>query len=210
MEEGSLSFEAQIPEGLKLSLVDLAVTDASLLAGAEIEARPARGATGRGRLTVTYKHPRPMGHVAFTLRLYASPEGVPPTVVVPLGESGADKRMRALVEQDAPVDVAVGGPLAEAFYSHLMANGAETIDPSDGFSGAPTRTLFTGAEIAAIVAVSIAVLAATCIALGFATFAAVLFYAMSQGYDIDNAGYTVAVGEGDSRQEHQMAFSLRK
>ena len=80
-----------------------------------------------------------------------------------------------------------------------MPIGASIISTAANFAG-----------IAAIVTISLAAIAATCILIGMATFAAVLFYAISRGYDIENAGYMVAVGEGESRQEHQMVFSLRQ
>jgi hypothetical protein len=144
--------------------------------------------------------------VAFRLRVYASPDGTPPPVTAPITEPGAEHRLRALVEQDSPVDLAVSGPLVQVFHDQILDRGGE-IRPI-------AQAQLTGAEetaaIAAIVTISLAAIAATCIAIGMASFAAVLLYAISRGYDIENAGYKVAVGEGESRQEHQMVFSLRQ
>jgi hypothetical protein len=175
------------------------------LAGAEVENRPATGATGRISLRVRWSYPVPMGQVAFRLRVYASPEGKAPPVTVSVTEPGSDRRMRALFEQDGPVDLAVTGPLAEQFPDQVLARGGELTPLTR-----PSVTGVDDATVVAIVAVSIAVIAATCIALGLATFGAVLFFAMSKGYNVDDAGYTVAVGEGQSRQEHQMVFNIRQ
>ncbi|MCB1369847.1 MAG: hypothetical protein KDJ83_03070, partial [Rhodobacteraceae bacterium] len=205
MESGGETFDVEIPEGLRLSLVDLALTEAVPLAGAEVENRPAPGATGRLSLRVRWSYPVPMGQVAFRLRVYASPEGRPPPVRVSVTDPGSDKRMRALFEQDGPVDLAISGPLAEQFHDQVLARGGE-IAPL----ARPSVTGVDDATVIAIVAVSIAVIAATCIALGLATFGAVLFFAMSKGYNIDDAGYKVAVGEGETRQEHEMVFNIRQ
>jgi len=205
MESGDETFEVDIPDGLRLALVDLALTEAVPLAGAEVESRPAPGATGRLALRVRWTYPVPMGHVAFRLRVHASPEGKAPPVAVSITEPGGDRRLRALFEQDCPVDLAVSGPVAAAFHDQVLQRGGEVAPLAR-----PSVAGVDDAVIVAIVAVSIAVIAATCIVLGLATFGAVLFFAMSKGYDIDDAGYTVAVGEGQSRQEHRMVFNIRQ
>ncbi|GAA3876858.1 hypothetical protein [Celeribacter arenosi] len=212
IEDGTEEFLFDIPEGLQLSLCDLAITEASALAGAEIDAKPAIGATGSARVTVRWSHPKPMGKVTFQLRIYASADATPPVIVVPISEAGADKRMRALVEQGAPVDFAIDGPLAEAFYEQVIQRGGQIIGAEDAYHSG-TRPFAVGGgvgEAALALGVSLALIAAACVALGLITFGTVLLFAMSQGYDIDNAGYSVAVGEGESRQEHKMAFSMRK
>ncbi|MEQ9258371.1 MAG: hypothetical protein RIG84_04665 [Roseovarius sp.] len=212
VERGTESFEVEIPQGLRLSLVDLATPEAATLSGADIEAMPARGATGRVRITVKWFHPKPMGNVTFRLRVYASPDGTPPPVTTHITEPGSHTRMRRLIDQDAPVDVAVSGPLVETFRNQVVARGGRIEEFATGQAHMPglARPFLTGVEVAAIVAVSIALIAATCVALGFATFGAVLLIAMQKGYDIEDAGYKVAVGEGESRQEHEMVFNLRQ
>ncbi len=202
-ERGVASYEVAIPAGLQLSLVDLATPEAVPLASARLEERPSRGATGRLRLRVAWSHPVPLGVVAFRLRVYASPDGTPPAVTAPITEPGAEHRLRVLVEQDSPVDLAVTGPLVQAFHDQILARGGR-IEPL------ATQSELAAGTVAAIVAVSLAVIAATCIVIGMATFAAVLFFAISRGYDVEDAGYKVVVGQGDSRQEHQMVFNLRQ
>jgi hypothetical protein len=105
-------------------------------------------------------------------------------VTVPIGEPGGDRRMRTWFEQDGAVDLAVTGPLAEAFKSQILDRGGR-IEPMARASVAGVDD----AVIIAVVAVSIAVIAAACIALGMATFGAVLLFAMSKGYNVDDAGY---------------------
>jgi hypothetical protein len=208
IESSEEVFEVDIPEGLQLSLIDLATPEASLAAGAELEARPERGATGRLRLVVRWSHPVPAGSVQFRLRVHASPDGTPPPVVTPLTEPGSHNRMRALIEQDAPVDLAIDGPVAEAFRTQIIERGGQFIGAeTQSRHAGPVSLALTGGEIVLIV---IGVLAAICIVVGFATFGAVLIIAMQKGYNIENAGYNVAVGEGASRQEHEMVFNIRK
>ncbi|MCL6285093.1 hypothetical protein M3P21_16305 [Ruegeria sp. 2012CJ41-6] len=208
IESGEEVFEVDIPEGLQLSLIDLATPGASLAAGAEVVDRPARGATSRLRLLVRWSHPVPTGSLQFRLRVHASPDGTPPPVVTPLTEPGSHNRMRALIEQDAAVDLAIDGPVAETFRTQILERGGQ-------FIGAETQSHLArpfdgGLSAGSIVLISLAVIAAVCVVVGFATFGAVLIIAMQKGYNIENAGYNVAVGEGASRQEHEMVFNIRK
>ncbi len=195
----------EIPDGYQLSLIDISLTEASALAQAEIENRPAQGATGRFTLVVNWSHPVPLGVLAFELRVYASSDGSAPPITVSLTEPGVNARMRSLFEQDSAVDLALTGPLVQTFYDQILARGGE-ISPDAGsdLDGGAT------AGTAGTIAVTIAIILAICVAIGFVTFAAVLVFAMAKGYNIDNAGYKVAVGEGASRQEHQMVFNIRK
>ncbi|WP_372571770.1 hypothetical protein [Ruegeria jejuensis] len=204
---GEEVFEVDIPEGLQLSLIDLATPEASLAAGAELEARPERGTTGRLRLVVRWAHPVPAGNVSFRLRVHASPDGTPPPVITPLTEPNSHTRMRTLIEQDAPVDLAIDGPVAEAFRTQIIERGGQFIGAE---SQSHLARPFEGLTAGSIVLIVLGVLAAICIVLGFATFGAVLIVAMQKGYNIENAGYKVAVGEGASRQEHEMVFNIRK
>jgi hypothetical protein len=198
------SFEVTIPDGLRLALVDLELTEASTLAGAEIENRPARGATGRLSLRIRWSHPVPTGAIAYRLRVLATPDGHPPPVAMQMTEPGAEARLRSLVEQDVPVDLALSGPLVQVFHDQILARGGEIVPLSRSTDGG----IVSGPTAAVII--SLAVIAAICVMVGMAAFAAVIFHAISRGYNIDNAGYTVATGQGDSRQQHQMLFNIRQ
>ena len=48
----------------------------------------------------------------------------------------------------------------------------------------------------------VSVIFAICVTLGFAAFGALLIMAMHKGYNINDAGYQVALGEGETCQEH--------
>lgn len=202
LETGTEIFEVTIPEGYQLSLIDLSIPEATQLANAEIINRPAQGATGTFSVRIDWSHPVPLGTLTFNLKVYASPDGTPPPITVSLTEPGVNTRMRALFEQDSPVDLAIEGTLVQVFYDQIVARGGD-IDPL------PT-TDTDGGLSAGTIAITITVIAAVCIAIGLATFAAVLIFAIAKGYNIDNAGYKVAVGEGSTRQEHQMVFNIRQ
>lgn len=201
IERGETVFEIEVPDGLRLALVDLEITEASPMAGAELSHRPQRGATGRQRVVVSWSHPVPRGRIAFALRVHASPDGRPPAVRAGLTDPAGHRRIRELVEQDAPIDLTVDGPVAETFRRQIVERGGDFTVPAGH-----ARSLDGGASIV----IALAVIAAICIVLGFATFGAVLFMAMKKGYDVDDAGYKVAVGEGSSRQEHALMFKLRQ
>lgn len=204
LQTGSEAFDIVVPDGLQLALVDLALTDAPPLTSADITQQPARGAVGLQQVTVRWSYPVPFGRVAFRLRVHATADGTPPPVTVILTEPASERRMRALIAQDCPVDLGVEGALVQVFHDQILSRGgsiAALARPMDGgiISG-PT----------AVVVISLAVIAAICVLVGFAAFAAVVIIAINKGYNVDNAGYKVAVGEGTSRQEHQMLFNLRK
>ncbi|MFV0385038.1 hypothetical protein, partial [Paracoccus sp. (in: a-proteobacteria)] len=69
IDSGEESFDVTIPQGLRLALVDLALTEASIGAGAELATLPPRGTTGRLRLAVRWRHPVPAGALTFRLRV---------------------------------------------------------------------------------------------------------------------------------------------
>jgi len=201
---GTEVFEVTVPNGLQLCLVDLATPDAVPLAGAEVENRPARGATGRVSIRVKWSYPVPMGRITFRLRVHASPDGRAPVVTTPITEPGAERRVRALVEQDSPFDLAVDGPLAKLFHDQILDRGGTVVPLARALDGGA----ISGPTAAVII--TLAVIAAICVVIGMAAFAAVIFFAISKGYNVDNAGYKVATGQGDSRQEHQMVFNIRQ
>ena len=72
------------------------------------------------------------------------------------------------------------------------------------------RTQPSEAIIIAITTISIVVILAAVVVIGFMTLYAVLKQAMDQGYDVKDTKYKAAVGEGDTRQEHEMQFNLTK
>mgnify|MGYP000359391725 CR=1 FL=1 len=192
-------FHLEWPPGSRGGVVDLEIVSSSPLASATLVERPRPGGSGRQRLVVEWRHPVPGGHVEYRVRALASGDDRPPVVSMPINTSGSPDRLRTLVEQGVPVDLTVDGPLAQAFHQHIVSR--------VGSHSASVRTL--EAISAGTIAVVIAIVIAVCVALGLAAFASVLIYAMSQGYDIEDAGYQVAVGEGASRQEHRMTFQLR-
>lgn len=209
VESGTERFEVTIPPGLQLSLIDLATPELGTMSEAVVEARPARGTTGTFTISVNWSHPVPLGRVAFRLRVYASPDGRPPQVLAPMNEPGSHKRVRALFEQDAPVGVIAEGPLAKAFHDQIVARGGQVVPDAPG-SVSQSLGLARSFDGGATIIITLAVIAAICVVIGLAVFAAVMFYAMDKGYDIEDAGYKTAVGEGASRQEHEMVFNIQK
>jgi hypothetical protein len=204
IESGTETFDFEIPAGLQLALIDIELTDSVPLASAELDGGPARGATGRQSVSVKWSHPVPLGKIAYRIKVYASSTGAPPPVTIGMTEPGVERRLRALVEQDVPIDLAVGGELAKRFHDEILSRGGQIIPLAKSMDGG----IISGPTAAVII--GLAVIAAICIVVGMAVLAGVIFIAISKGYNIDDAGYKVAVGEGKSRQEHQMVFKIRQ
>ena len=199
-------FTVQIPAGLQFAHADLIVEQASALAKAKIDDRPDRGATGRKEILVAWSHP-PWGNVRYRLQVHASPDGASPTVSIPVEEASAEERARLLIEQDVPFDAVLSGPIAQTFKGLLDKNAKEQGQPL-------AKQQVTGVDdavvIGAVVTISLALIALTAIALGLIAFAALCYFAMEKGYNLEDTGYEVQTGEGESKQVHKLRFKVRK
>jgi len=199
-------FAFDVPDGLLFAHVDLIVEDASPLARASIEDRPERGAAGKQGVTVAWSHP-PWGKIRYRVEVHASPDGRSAPVSVSVEEASAQARARLLVEQDVPFDAVLSGPIAQTFKALLEKKAKEQ-------GGPVAQPQVAGADdaavIAAVLAISLALIALTAIALGMLTFAALCYFAMQKGYNLEDTGYEVQTGQGDSKQVHKIRFKVRK
>jgi hypothetical protein len=198
MGSGEDRFEITIPEGQKFALVDVEYLEQSLLAKAEVIARPNRGATGTQEIVVRWSHP-PYGKIKYRLRAFASPSGRAAPIRVRDSDPGFDDRSKLLIDQDADLQMLVKGARAKLLYGAVQKAQREK-----------ARTQPSEAKIIAITTISIVVILAAVVVIGFMTLYAVLKQAMDQGYDVKDTKYKAAVGEGETRQEHEMQFNLTK
>ncbi len=196
-------FTVEIPAGQKFAHVDLIVEEAAVLAKALVEDRPNRGATGRKKITVAWSHP-PWGAIKYRVQVYASPDGASPAIPIPIEGASAESRARLLIDQDVPFDVVLSGPMAETFRKMMDQKAKEQAEKT------ATSQAVTGIEIAAAVTISLALIALTAFALGLFVFAALCFYAMEKGYNLEDTGYGFESGEGESKQSTKMHFKVRK
>lgn len=191
---GTDQFSVTIPQGLQLAHVDIEFQDLTLLAKAGILSPPARGSTGNQRIHVRWSHP-PYGKVAYRLRVWASTDGTSQPVMVDHDETGFEIRSKLLLAQSVPVNARVVGQKA------AMLNNA--IEAQRGSAAAQTQELITAAVIIVLILAAVVVV-------GMIVLYAVLHKAMEDGYDVEDTKYKAAVGEGETRQEHEMVFNLRK
>jgi hypothetical protein len=198
MGSGEDRFEITVPEGQKFALVDVEYLEQSLMAQAEVIARPDRGATGTQEIVVRWSHP-PYGKIKYRLRALASPSGRAAPIRVRESDPGFDDRSKLLVDQDADLQMLVKGARAKMLYDAVQK--AQRDKP---------RTQPSEPIIIAVTTISIVAIIAAVVVIGFMTLYAILKQAMDQGYDVRDTKYKAAAGEGETRQEHEMQFNLTK
>ncbi len=194
---GDDRFTIDIPEGLQFAHVDIEFSERGTLASAEVTQRPARGASGRQEIVVSWSHP-PYSKIAYRIRAYASANGQSAPVRVSEGDAGAEDRLKLLVAQEVPVELLVTGTRAKLLYEALRR--AQREQPQSEAAEAVTI----------IAALAIVVVIAAVAMLGFMMLYAVLTQAMNKGYDVRDTKYKMGGGEGATRQEHELLFNLTK
>lgn len=190
-------FELVIPQGLQFSYVDIKFVELSPLAKAEIIQSPQQGATGRQVIKVRWTHP-PYGKITYLLRAYASLDGQPEKVRVLNDSPGFDLRTKTLVKQNVPVEYIIRGNKAK-----LLDEAMRQLKREDGSPATQTQAIITTAVVIALIVAAVVVV-------GMLVLYGILHEAMERGYDVKDTKYKAAVGEGASRQEHEMVFNLDK
>lgn len=192
---------ARIPAGLKFSRWEVRYIEASPGVGHEISRQPQRGSSGNATLGLKWWH-LPYGKLRYRVRLYASPDGtpgVPESMTV--GDPGYETWIREQISQDAPAQIKIKGEDAKRVHELLQQRMAET-EPAPG---SPP----VGRQLVATIVI-IAIIAAIVIVIGMAVLAVILYEAMERDYDIEDTKYKAAVGSGETKQEHELAFNLTK
>ena len=201
--KGEDTIRFTVPGGLKLSRWEVEVKAQSPGAGYKVKVSPKDGSTGKQLMVINWWHP-PYGKIKFNVRIYASADGKANPSTIKVDSPGWIEYANNIVDQGIPVEFVIKGQkaklLAEAIKKKHNDNRAQA--KTYGVAGAD--------DIAAVIIITLglAALASLVIIVGMVTFAAILFKAMDEGYDIKDASYTAATGEGESRQEHKMSFVL--
>ena len=194
---GEDSFNLTIPEGMKFAHVDVEFLDLSPMAEAEVTQQPERGATGSGRIVVRWAHP-PYGKVKYRVRAYVSRDGRSRPVRVLNESPGYDNRARALIRQDVPVEFIVRGDNAR-----LLNDAIQRLRTEQGQAPAQSQEVITTAVVITLIIAAVVVI-------GMVVLYVILHEAMERGYDVEDTKYKAAVGSGETRQEHELAFNLTK
>jgi N-acetylmuramoyl-L-alanine amidase len=206
--KGTDTISITIPKNLRFSRWEIEVLASSAGAGCKVAQAPKAGAEGEQKISVDWWH-LPYGKINYKLKAYASPDGSSEAPTVVYDSKGWTEQARNQLQQGQGVNFAVRGEKAKLLYEALKkreanAQGAEAV----------ARPLIAGVDdaiiIGGIVAVVIAAIIAACIALGMLTLGAILKMAMDKGYDVKDTKYKAAAGEGEKRQEHELAFNLFK
>lgn len=194
---GEDSFNVTIPDGMQFAHVDIEFLDLSPMAEAEVTQQPQRGATGSGQIVVRWSHP-PYGKLRYRIRAYASRDGRSRPVRVLNESPGYENRTRMLIRQDVPVEYIVRGNKAQ-----LLNDAIQRLKIEQGQTPAQSQELITTAVVITLIIAAVVVV-------GMVVLYVILHEAMERGYDIEDTKYKAAVGSGESRQEHELAFNLTK
>ena len=194
---GEDSFNLTIPEGMQFAHVDVEFLDLSPMAKAEVTQQPERGATGSGRVVVRWAHP-PYGKVKYRVRAFVSCDGRSRPVRVLNEAPGYDNRARALISQDVPVEFIVRGDKAR-----LLNDAIQRLKTEQGQAPAQSQEVITTAVVITLIIAAVVVI-------GMVVLYVILHEAMERGYDVEDTKYKAAVGSGETRQEHELAFNLTK
>jgi N-acetylmuramoyl-L-alanine amidase len=190
-----------VPEGLLLSRWDVQVKASSLGAGYRVTSAPKASARGSQAVEVDWWH-MPYGKIHYRVHVFASPDGRSRPVKVVYNSPGWLDRVRDQVHQGTPISMVVRGRKAKLLYDAIRH-----AQPGSGEQSMPT-TLVAGEEVAVVL--GLALLAAVVLVIGMASLGVILKEALEKGYDVKDTGYKAAVGEGASRQEHEMVFNLTR
>jgi len=203
---GQDQHDFDIPAGLMFSRWDVELLEMTLGAMCRVSNAPGAGETGPQSILVDWSY-LPYSKASYRLRAYASPDGRAAPATIVLDEPNWLERAQDQVGQGVPLNVAIRGQKAKVLYDALVQH--QNQSEAQGVS----RAFFAGVDDAVIIAiagVAIVVVLSIVVVTGMVTFGLLLKEAMDKGYDITDTRYTVATGEGESRQEHEMVFNLTR
>lgn len=196
--KGEDTIRFTVPGGLKLSRWEVEVKAQSPGAGYKVKVSPKNGSTGKQLMRIHWWHP-PYGKIKFDVRIYASVDGKANPSTIKVDSSGWIEYANNIVDQGIPVKFVIKGQKAKLL--------AKAINKKHNESRAQAKTYGQVWE-EVVLGLGIVALISLVIIVGMVTFSKILITAMDKGYDIKDSGYSVAAGEGASRQEHKMSFTL--
>lgn len=203
--KGADVFKIAVPKGLKFSRWEVEVTALSAGAGYKIAEAPKAGAEGSSKIVVEWWH-LPYGKIDYKLKAYASPDGKSAaSEKIVFDSPGWMEKAKDQLKQGLPMSLAVKGEKAKQIYEAIQKHQAgNQSKQAGGISIAMEPITITVVVLVGIVIFGILV------ALGLLTLGAIIKMALDKGYNVKDTKYKAGVGEGQLRQDHEIAFNITK
>ncbi|MEZ5426046.1 MAG: N-acetylmuramoyl-L-alanine amidase [Pyrinomonadaceae bacterium] len=194
-----------VPPELKFSRWELETTAVSAGAGYKVVKGPRPGTGGNRKISVDWWHP-PYGKINYKLKVYASPDGRTGEAERILFDSpGWLEKARDQISQGVPLSLAVKGEKAKQIFEAIQKY-------QSLHSGKQTGDVAVAMEpvtITVVILVGI-VIFGILVALGLITLGTIIKMALDKGYNVKDTKFKAAVGEGQLKQEHEIAFNLTR
>ncbi len=204
--KGTDAIKISIPDGLKFSRWEVEVLASSAAAGYKVVKAPKTGAEGDQTFNIDWWH-LPYGKISYKLNVYASPDGKSFGDKVVFNSSGWMEKAKDQISQGVPLRLAVKGEKAKQIYDAMQTHQAQKQAQQAGNGG--VAIAMEPITITVVILVGI-VIFGILVALGLIMLGTVIKMALDKGYDVKDTKYKAGVGEGQLRQDHEIAFNITK
>lgn len=207
MGKGTDTINISIPQNLKFSRWEVEITALSTGAGYEVSQAPKAGAGGVQQIAIDWHH-LPYGKISYKFKAYASLDGrSAATEKIVFDKAGWMEKAKDQIAQGVPLQLAVKGDKAKLIYEAIQKYQASQKGKQAGAGG--VAIAMEPITITVVVLVGI-VIFGILVTLGLLTLGAIIKMALDKGYNVKDTKYKAAVGEGQTKQEHEIAFNITK
>jgi N-acetylmuramoyl-L-alanine amidase len=203
--KGTDTIKFTIPKGMKFSRWEVEVLAMSTGAGYKVPDAPKLGAEGSHKISVDWWY-LPYGKFNYKLKIYASPDGSSSGGKIMFDSAGWMEKAKDQITQGVPLKLGVKGEKAKQIYEAMQKHQDAQTKPAglDDVSVAMEPITITVVILVGIVIFGILVV------LGMLTLGAIIKMALDKGYNVKDTKYKAGVGEGQLRQDHEIAFNLMR
>lgn len=207
--KGTDTFQISIPKDLKLSRWEVEVTAISTGAGYKVAQSPKSGAEGTQQISVDWWH-LPYGKINYKFIAYASPDGKSSAVEkIVFEKAGWMEKAKDQIAQENGLQLVVKGKKAKQIYEAMKKHQAKQGKNPQQMEFDDVATAMEPVTITVVILVGI-VIFGILVALGLLTLGAIIKMALDKGYNVKDTKFKAGVGEGQLRQDHELAFNLTK
>lgn len=194
-----------IPKGMKLSRWEVEVLAVSAGAGYKVPDPPPLGIEGSQKVSVEWWY-LPYGKINYKLKIFASPDGSTSGAKITFDSAGWMEKAKDQITQGVPLKLAVKGEKAKEIYNAMQKHQDAKTKPAglDDASVAMEPITITVVILVGVVIFGILV------ALGLLTLGAIIKMALDKGYNVKDTKYKAGLGEGQLKQDHEIAFNLTR
>jgi N-acetylmuramoyl-L-alanine amidase len=205
-ETDVITFE--IPNGLKMSYWEVEVLATSTGAGYKVIKFPPPKSEGKQSIHIEWNH-LPYGKINYKFKAYASPDGIATPKKIYFNSSRWLEKSKDQITQGVPLSLAVKGEKAKQIYRAIQKHQAKQTDKAQQSSYEDYSTAMEPITITVVVLVGL-VIFGILVVLGMLTLGAIIKMALDKGYNVKDTKYKAGVGEGATRQDHEIAFNITK